>query len=453
MAFFVSQDEPFLILTYNVISLRNIIKKHNLVQTITEINPDIIFFQEIKLSETQNIESLFVELGYKFNFWNLGDFGISAHCKYKPLSFEFPKGMEGRTIILYYTDFTIINVYAQNAGEGLKNLNAKLEWNKKLNSLLETGDLLLCGDLNVANDDIDIWVTGNNLKKENKVPGFSPIERQQFKYMLKRYNLKDIFREEFPNKREYTYYGYRHMHNAEFFSNKSDKGWRIDYFLIRGGKGEYKVRHLKIPGSDHLPVLMGSYCNFPFTQVLDTVKYTDTFDTRIYRQSKKNPEDKPLYRMFEYADYYRHRIYIAFQNAEKSYQFMSFRDSEHFENYYSQQKLKCHYEIIRQDSMCKLYFDIDSNKPINNILNTFDFKDLKIKKSLKGYHIICNKLYKNNEVMKPDIKIECDMKVYTKNRLMRILYSTKYGKNDPFYPVNLSGIKLDNIKASDYFIS
>jgi len=487
------------VLSYNLVSINSAIQKHDLLGFIQSTNCDILFFQETQIRDyhEDNIKRLFQDIGYPYSLFNNGEFGVACFMKTKPLSWESMN--DGRSIKVYFTDLTIVNVYAKNAGQNLKNIDKKIEWNKKLESMIGP-NTLLCGDLNVVNEDIDIWMTDQkSLQKTTKQPGYSPIERIAFREMIQNFGFIDIFRAKYPQKREYSYYDYKQLHNKEYFENKSKKGWRIDYFLLTKDVDiplKYlDVKHIKHKGSDHIPLVLTYRRSYSFNQSLITVKYKelngDGFRIRLYYQTHKHaitkqklneesqetgiPKDilkkeKPLYKMFEYADYYNHTIYIAYQNAEKSYQFMSFLNKEEFESYYQKAEYKNYYQIIRENSLCDLYFDLDKvdtkgfKSFISLLLKTFEVKDILIKQSQKGYHIICNKQFKNNEVMKvfvlnliKNTKYESlvDLKVYTKNRLMRLLYSSKYGKDDPFIPINILGQKIDitDIRASDYFIA
>lgn len=468
------------IATWNVLSLPSMLKKepNQFKEFIKKHSPDLIFLQETQVTQMKLLKHEVLECtkwmvsqGYNwYDFNTLSSethfFGTAFFSKVKPLTWEClsPHG-QGRVITMTFSDVFIIAVYAQNAGVELKNLNLKLKWTKYIDALVKPNTLLL-GDLNVIHQDIDIWVDKERdpgkWKQYEKEPGMAPIERLDFSEFIKRHKFVDLFRTNHPTKRVYTYHNMRTGELQRYNEGKSDKGWRLDYFMFNGDLkyDNAHVNHIKWEGSDHIPVMLTYTYRPPLKQLLGTVKTSEENGHLLFRQTDANSPDKPMYKMFEYADYHRHTIYIAKQNAQLSYQFVSFKDREEFESYYAKREPKTFYEIIR--GRCKLYFDLDNTKSVKPFLQElrkhthFTINDILIKKSNKGFHVILNTWFSSNEDIKalPWItKLDIDRKVYTKNRLIRLLYSSKFGKDDPFYPVDLEGNPLKNGDATDYMVS
>lgn len=420
-------------------SLRTMLTK-DFELLVSKYKPDIIFLQEIKIKKEIDCDIL---KSYPYRIYNFGSFGVCCWSKIKPLSFEI---FDGRLIKLIFPDFDIINVYAQNAGMDLQFMSKKMEWTKSLSSFIDR-ETILCGDINVVIRDNDIW----NTKNTNRA-GYTFAEREDFISLMNTYRLK-ILPATGP---KYTYYSFLGRANKEFFDGESNKGWRLDYFLTNfTDLKTFKVRHITWPGSDHLPIILTHSTDTSFfTQPLSTVKFRETSGTRQYRQSKRSDE-KPMYKMFEYADYHRHTIYISLQTSEMSYEFLSFKDKSHFESWEKIRERKPCYEILRENLRCKLYFDIDKQIDLKKFIkSTLLTNDYLIKKGSVGYHIIFDKWFINNEVMKEYVN-KCDkvfdQKVYTKNRLMRLLGSAKFG-GEPFVPIDINNKILEDQTVSDYFI-
>jgi exodeoxyribonuclease-3 len=159
---------------------------------------------------------------------------------------------EGRVITLEFNKFYLVHVYTPNSGMTLARLNYRVnQWDKMfkkyLNELQDKKPIIVCGDLNVANEDIDIHDPKNNKKSA----GFTNEERDSFKKILNDVNLIDTYRYLHPNKVEYSYWSYR------MNSRNKNKGWRIDYFLV----SHKLIKHIKkskiltnVMGSDHAPI-------------------------------------------------------------------------------------------------------------------------------------------------------------------------------------------------------
>jgi exodeoxyribonuclease III len=252
-------------IAWNVNGLRSIMKEKYLYDLIEKEKPNIICFGETKLScpilETQTTLQEKIK-GYKYRYFNPcqvrgGYSGTAIFSKKKPLNITH--GMnnseldnEGRVITLEFDNYFLVHVYTPNSGQALQRLKYRIEkWDlffrKYLKNLNKNKNIIVCGDLNVANEDIDI----HNPKGNTKNAGFTNEERESFKKHLSEVNLVDTYRHLNPTKIEYSYWTYRHS------ARKQNKGWRIDYFLV-SKKIINKVKKSSILtdvlGSDHAPV-------------------------------------------------------------------------------------------------------------------------------------------------------------------------------------------------------
>ena len=253
------------IIAWNINGLRAIIKKNNLFDLIKKEKPDIICFGETKLScpitDTQNIIREKIN-EYKYKYYSQcslrgGYSGTAIFSKKKPINVFFGINKkkydnEGRVITLEFKKYYLIHVYTPNSGQSLQRLDYRVnEWDKEflkfLKKLQKTKKIILCGDLNVANEDIDI----HNPKTNKKSAGFTNEERESFKNILDKAKLTDTFRHLNSDKILYSYWNYK------FKSREKNKGWRIDYFLV-SNKMINKVISSDILtnvfGSDHAPV-------------------------------------------------------------------------------------------------------------------------------------------------------------------------------------------------------
>lgn len=158
---------------------------------------------------------------------------------------------EGRMITLEYETFYLINVYTPNSKDGLARLPYRMEWEDDVRAYLkkleQTKPVVLCGDLNVAHEEIDL----KNPKTNRKNAGFSDEERAKMTELLSE-GFIDTFRYFYPDKTgEYSWWSYR------FNARKNNAGWRIDYFIVSEALKDRLVSasiHQEIFGSDHCPV-------------------------------------------------------------------------------------------------------------------------------------------------------------------------------------------------------
>lgn len=254
------------IIAWNINGIRSVIDKDYIYDLIDSEKPDIICFGETKLTcpitETENKLKEKIE-GFKYRYYSQcskrgGYSGTAIFSNKKPLNvihgFDHTNNHndEGRLITLEFKKFYLIHVYTPNSGQTLQRLNYRVEeWDKEfrkfIKKLQKNKNVILCGDLNVANEDIDLF----NPKGNKRTAGFTDEERESFKKHLKELDLVDTYRYLYPDKVEYSYWSYR------FSSRKKNNGWRIDYFLV-SDKLKNKVKDSEIlthiEGSDHAPI-------------------------------------------------------------------------------------------------------------------------------------------------------------------------------------------------------
>ena len=243
--------------SWNVNGLRACIKK-GFLDYFNEINADFFCLQEIKMSEGQ----LDLELeGYE-TFYNYaqrkGYSGTAIFTKFKPLSVKYGMGMEehdneGRLITLEYDDFFLVTCYTPNSKQELLRLDYRMIWEDNFRNYLielnKTKSVIVCGDLNVAHEEIDL----KNPKTNRKNAGFTDEEREKMSILLDS-GFTDTFRYFYPNKEnEYSWWSYFGK------SRERNAGWRIDYFLTSKDMDDRLVDaqiHQSILGSDHCPVYL-----------------------------------------------------------------------------------------------------------------------------------------------------------------------------------------------------
>jgi exodeoxyribonuclease-3 len=257
------------IIAWNVNGLRSLLKTEYLNELITERNPDILCLGETKLScPLDSINNTMKEKypQYKYIYWSpcktkAGYSGTAILCKKEPLNITYGmqyKGKEmddeGRVISIEYKKFWLVHVYTPNSGQELARLDFRTkEWDrgfeKHINKLKESKEVIVCGDLNVAHNEKDL----KNPKTNLKTAGYTVEERTSFNKILETTELKDSFRSLNPETIRYSYWSYR------FNSRNKNVGWRIDYFLV----SEKLLKKIKksdilenIMGSDHAPIIL-----------------------------------------------------------------------------------------------------------------------------------------------------------------------------------------------------
>ena len=212
--------------------------------------------QETKLQEGQ-IDLQFP--GYE-SYWDYaekkGYSGTAIFTRHKPLSVSRGLGIdahdhEGRAVTLEFEQFYLVTAYVPNSQDGLRRLDYRMAWEDDfrayLKSLDERKPVVVCGDLNVAHQEIDL----KNPKSNRRNAGFTDEEREKFSLLLEA-GFTDTFRYFYPDKEEiYSWWSYR------FRAREKNAGWRIDYFLA-SNRLQPQLRsaaiHTEIFGSDHCPV-------------------------------------------------------------------------------------------------------------------------------------------------------------------------------------------------------
>ena len=245
------------LITWIVNGLRACMDK-GFLDYVNEEQPDAICLQETKMQEGQAEVPL---EGYK-QYWNSaqkkGYSGTAIFTKHEPLSVSYDidaegHDTEGRSITMEFEDFYLVCEYTPNSQDGLKRLDYRMEWEDARRDYLKKLDakkpVILCGDLNVAHQEIDL----KNPKTNRKNPGFSDEERAKFSELLEA-GFVDSYRYLYPDVTGvYTWWSYR------FNARKNNAGWRIDYFVV-SERFKERIKEVKlctdIYGSDHCPVML-----------------------------------------------------------------------------------------------------------------------------------------------------------------------------------------------------
>ncbi len=244
------------IISRNVNGIRACLTK-GLNNFLNKFNPDIVCFQETKMQIESNFQE-FDQYPYQYysNAIKKGYSGTLVLSKIKPINviygIEDEYNDEGRVITLEFNDFYLINVYSPNSKEELLRLSYRMEYEDKLrkylNFLSSKKPIILCGDLNVAHEEIDIKNPKNNLRSA----GFTIEERTKFTELLSN-GFIDTFRFLHPNDVKYSWWNYR------FKAREKNAGWRIDYFVVSKellSKIEDSLILNDVFGSDHCPICL-----------------------------------------------------------------------------------------------------------------------------------------------------------------------------------------------------
>lgn len=243
--------------SWNVNGLRACVKK-GFLDYFKSVDADIFSVQETKLQEGQ------IELaleGYN-QYWNYavkkGYSGVAVFTKIKPINVTYGLGIEehdqeGRVITLEFDKFYFINVYTPNSQTKLARLDYRMTWEDAFREYIMELDkvkpVIVCGDLNVAHQEIDL----KNPKTNRMNAGFSDEERAKMTVLLNS-GFIDSFRYFYPDKTEiYSWWSYR------FNARANNAGWRIDYFIVSEKLKDMLVDaeiHTEVLGSDHCPVVL-----------------------------------------------------------------------------------------------------------------------------------------------------------------------------------------------------
>lgn len=246
------------IISWNVNGIRAIVQK-DFFEDVEKMNPDILCLQETK-AQAEEVETALKELDGYHQYYNAaerrGYSGVAILSKTKPISITNDMGVaehdkEGRVICAEFESFYLVNVYVPNSGQKLVRLGYRETWDRDfrnyLSNLKKTKPVILCGDLNVAHQPIDLK---NDKANYNKTAGYTQVEIDGMTSLLE-LGFVDSFRHFHPEKEAYTYWSYR------FKARERNVGWRIDYFLVSERLMEQVEKSAILSefyGSDHCPV-------------------------------------------------------------------------------------------------------------------------------------------------------------------------------------------------------
>ncbi len=247
------------LVNWNVNGIRSIIKK-DFIKDVKTMNPDILCLQETKASaeEVRSALELFPDFKVHVNSCKTrkGYSGTTIMTKIEPMNITCDMGVEehdqeGRVMTAEFEKFFLVTVYTPNAGEGLKRLEYRQKWDEEFRNYLvklnQTKPVVLCGDLNVAHNPIDIARPKENY---NKSAGYTQVEIDGFTKLLSS-GFVDTFRRFYPEEVKYTYWNYL------FNARSRNVGWRIDYFVVSEsiiGNVKDAMIYNQYLGSDHCPV-------------------------------------------------------------------------------------------------------------------------------------------------------------------------------------------------------
>jgi hypothetical protein len=241
-------------ISWNVNGLRACVKK-DFEASFHHLDADFFCLQETKMQAGQ-LDLQFE--GYQ-SYWNYADkkgySGTAIYTKHEPLNVTYGLGIEehdheGRVITMEMEDFFLITVYVPNSQDELRRLDYRMQWEDDFRAYVKQLDaikpVIICGDLNVAHEEIDL----KNPKTNRRNAGFTDEEREKMTILLNN-GFVDTFRHLYPEQVTYSWWSYR------FRAREKNAGWRIDYFLISERLKERLVDakiHTEILGSDHCPV-------------------------------------------------------------------------------------------------------------------------------------------------------------------------------------------------------
>lgn len=247
------------LISWNVNGLRAVINK-GFKDFFKEIDADIFSIQETKMQEAQLDENILqIFEGYNA-YWNSaekkGYSGTAIFTKQKPLNVTYGIGKEehdkeGRVITLEFEKFYMVNIYTPNSKRELERLDYRQIWEDEIRAYLlnltANKPVVMCGDLNVAHNEIDL----KNPKTNRKNAGFTDEERAKMTELLNS-GFVDTFRYKYPEvEGKYSWWSYM------FHAREKNAGWRIDYFIVSENLKD-KIEDAKILddiyGSDHCPV-------------------------------------------------------------------------------------------------------------------------------------------------------------------------------------------------------
>ena len=241
-------------ISWNVNGLRAVVNK-GFKDIFKEFDADVFCIQETKMQP----EQLDIDFDGYYKYMNSavrkGYSGTAIFTKIKPNNVSYGIGIdehdqEGRVITLEYDNYYLVNCYTPNSGRELARLDYRMIWEddfrKYLLKLSKNKPVVLCGDLNVAHEEIDL----KNPKTNHHNAGFTDEERNKMTVLLDS-GFVDSFRYLHPEAQEYTWWSY--MGHAR----EKNIGWRIDYFIV-SNDAKYKIKqasiYQQVMGSDHCPI-------------------------------------------------------------------------------------------------------------------------------------------------------------------------------------------------------
>jgi len=251
------------IISWNVNGLRAVHRKDGFLGFIKKQNPDILCLQETKASPEQLPDEIHNIPGYYSYFAvskvKKGYSGVVIYTKEKPQKVEYGVGIkkfdeEGRTLVAYYKNFILLNVYFPNGGGGPDRLKYKLDFYDAFLKFIEklrkkNKKIIFCGDVNTAHEEIDLA----RPKQNEDNTGFLPEERAWIDEVIY-HGYADVFRHFYPDKKDmYTYW------DMKTRARDRNVGWRLDYFFV-SSELLHKIKSTKILsevyGSDHCPIVL-----------------------------------------------------------------------------------------------------------------------------------------------------------------------------------------------------
>lgn len=243
------------LVSWNVNGIRACVQK-GFMDFFNKEDADIFCIQESKMQAGQ----LELDMPGYYQYWNYaerkGYSGTAVFTKKEPLNVKYGIGIdehdhEGRVITLEYEDFYMVTVYTPNSQTELARLDYRMRWDDDFRGYLKELDkvkpVIVCGDMNVAHEEIDL----KNPKNNRNNAGFTDDERNKFTELIEA-GFTDTFRDKYPTLEGiYSWWSYR------FNARKNNAGWRIDYFLvsdrIKDNVADSLIR-TNVMGSDHCPV-------------------------------------------------------------------------------------------------------------------------------------------------------------------------------------------------------
>ena len=242
------------LISWNVAGFRACLNK-GFKEFFESVDADIFCLQEVKAEKHQILYDAQGYFEYLYPAQKKGYAGTLVYAKQEPLKVTYGMGIaeydnEGRMITLEYETFFLINVYVPNVKRDLSRMASRMAWEdyllEYLQHLEKSKPVIICGDFNVAHQEIDI----KNAKANRGHAGFTDEERNKFEILLNK-GFIDTFRYLNPDVIKYSWWTYL------FNARTNNVGWRIDYFLVSQSlkaKLNQALIHDEVMGSDHCPV-------------------------------------------------------------------------------------------------------------------------------------------------------------------------------------------------------